>query len=142
MANKNPNPKTRFKKGKSGNPNGRPALPEEILKAKKLNRIELERVLNEYVNLSLAEIKSRVENPNTPALEVIIAKIIFEGAKKGDEKRLGFILDRLVGVLKRKVSLDGGEDGSPIGISVSQMIADEIENIENNLPDDEKQFED
>lgn len=105
-----PSEDTRFKPGQSGNPLGQPKLPRDIVEARKLNRVEFERVLNRYIHLSPIEIKEVAENPVTPALEVLVAKIIFMGIKNGDEKRLGFILDRLGIVVKQKISLDGGED--------------------------------
>lgn len=108
----NPNPPNQFEPGKSGNPGGRPTLPEDIKAARKLNKVELERILNEYVHMSLAEIQRRASNPQTSALEVLVAKILAEGIKRGDEKRLGFLLDRLVGPVKRQVTVEGGEEGS------------------------------
>lgn len=130
-----------FKPGQSGNPNGRPVLPEEIKEARRLNKAEFERILNQYIHMPLEDIKTRASDPTTPALEVLVAKILAEGIKRGDEKRLNFIVDRLVGPVKRKVSLDGGEDGSPIGVSLSKALAEEIEKLEDELPEDERQFE-
>lgn len=102
-----------FQPGQSGNPNGRPRLPEDLKAARRLNKVELDRILNEYLHMSLNEIKERASNPDTPALEVMVAKVVAEAIKRGDEKRLGFILDRLVGPVKTKVALEGGGDDTP-----------------------------
>lgn len=65
-----------------------------------MNRLEFERILNKYVNLTLAEIKAEAEKPDTPAIEVVVAKVIAEAIKRGDEKRLEFLLNRLIGPVK------------------------------------------
>lgn len=109
-----------FSPGESGNPDGRPPLPEDLKAARKLNKTELERILNEYIHMSLTEIQRRAGHPETSALEVLVAKVLAEGIKRGDEKRLGFLLDRLVGPVKRSVSVEGGEDGTnPIRLARS-----------------------
>lgn len=121
-----------FKPGTSGNPNGRPRLPDDIKAARKLNKVELERLLNRYIHMPISEIqrllKIPIESNETPSIEVLIAKIVAEGIKRGDEKRLGFLLDRLIGPVKMKVSLDGGEDGSPVKMAVEKT--DLVERIE------------
>lgn len=98
-----------FKPGQSGNPNGRPPLPEEVRIARSLNKAEFERIVNEYIHMSLVEIQDRAKDPSTSALEVIIAKIVAEAIKRGDERRLGFILDRLIGPVPKNVQLDSEE---------------------------------
>lgn len=72
-------------------------MPDDIKEARKLNRIELERVLNEYIYLNKSEIMARVKANDTPALEVMIGTIIAKAATSGDHTRLNFLLDRLVG---------------------------------------------
>lgn len=123
-----------FKPGESGNPDGRPKLPEDIKEARKLNKIELERILNEYMHMPLKDIQARANLPDTPAFEVLLAKIIAEGIKKGDEKRLGFLLDRVVGPVKAKLSLDGGEDekgdAKPLRVELAERIKQATEKKE------------
>ena len=86
-----------FEPGQSGNPAGRTPLPEDIKQGRKLNRIELERVLNELIYLTPKEIKARVSSPETPAIEVLAGMIIAKAIQSGDYLRFNFILDRLVG---------------------------------------------
>jgi hypothetical protein len=104
-----------FKPGETGNPNGRPPVPADLREARSLNKVELERILNKYVFLPLAEIKAELERPGTPALEVIIGKVIAEAIRHGDERRLAFLLERLVGPVKR-VHEHSGPDGKPIPV--------------------------
>src|SRR5687768_11480074 len=101
-----------LKKGETANPNGRPRLPEDIKEARALNKIELERILNKYLYLSRAELNAELAKPNTPAIELTVGKILSEALKRGDERRLDFILTRVVGAVKR-VHEHSGPDGKP-----------------------------
>lgn len=103
---KKENPRA-FKPGQSGNPNGRPPLPPDLKGARQLNKIELERMLNECIYLSASEIKSQLQDPTTPAIRLIVLKIVGEAISKGDEKRLNFLLDRLIGAVKKEIDLGG-----------------------------------
>jgi hypothetical protein len=89
-----------FQKGQSGNPGGRTKLPDDIKQARKLNQIELERIVNRYLYLDRNELNERVKDPKTPMLEMMVASIIAQAAQKGDQQRLEFILSRLIGKVK------------------------------------------
>lgn len=95
-----------WKPGQSGNPEGRTKLPEDIRTAKKLNKIELERLLNLYLTLSDDEIKLRLADNSTPQLEKMIASIVTKAVDQGDQQRLTFLLDRLVGKVKDEVDVN------------------------------------
>lgn len=92
-----------YKPGESGNPGGRPALPDDIKKARKLNTIEVGRLINKYMNMSVNEIKSETENLDTTALESMIGRIIIEAQKFGDYSRVNFLFDRMIGKVTEKV---------------------------------------
>lgn len=97
-----------FKKGESGNPNGRPSLPDDVKEAREINKIELERILNKYIHMTFKQIQKVCADDATPVLDLMICKIIGEAIKKGDQVKLGFILDRLpVGPVKKTINLDG-----------------------------------
>lgn len=119
-----------FKPGESGNPAGREPLPEDIKQARKLNKIELERILNEYLYMTLKEIQVKANHAETPALEVFVAKIIGEGIKKGDHFRLNFLFDRVIGPIKAKLSVDGGEDEKGESKPLKVELADRIKQFE------------
>lgn len=94
-----------WKPGETGNPGGRPKLPEDIKAAKKLNKIELERLLNLYLTLSSEEISERMTDRTTPALEKMVGSIIQKAVDQGDQQRLTFLLDRLVGKVKDELDI-------------------------------------
>ena len=108
MANRNP--PNQFKPGKSGNPDGRPSLPPDLKEARALNKVELERLLNKYIHMDLPGMKTIYQDTKTPAIEAIIAKIIFEAVSRGDEKRLDFILNRLIGPVKVILQIENVSD--------------------------------
>src|SRR5436190_23027195 len=86
-----------FEPGQSGNPDGRASLPEDLKRARSINRIEFERILNEYLNFRIEELESKLSDPSTRAIELIIAKVILENIKRGDPARMTFLFERLVG---------------------------------------------
>lgn len=122
-----------WKPGQSGNPEGRTKLPEDIRAAKKLNKIELERLLNLYLTLSDEEIKTRLLDNKTPQLEKMIASIVCKAIDSGDQQRLTFILDRLVGKVKDEVDVNliprpviiERHDGSEIELTSERKAIDE-----------------
>lgn len=93
-----------WKKGQSGNPKGPTPLPPEIKEARKLNRVELEALFNKYLHATKEEMVAAKADPNTKAIELIVLSILIMGIQKGDERRLGFLLDRLLGPVKQVVN--------------------------------------
>lgn len=111
-----------FKPGQSGNPNGRPPLPADLREARALNKVELERVLNKFLFLSQDEIKAMAKNPEAPALEVAVAKVVEMAITHGDDRRLDFLITRLVGNVP-KVHEHSGPDGKAIEFSDHEAAA-------------------
>ncbi len=125
MANKNPSPKTRFKKGRSGNPGGQPKLPDDIKEARKFNQIELERSCNRLLYLTRDELKAVMACPSTQMLDLIVSSIIGQAMQKGDQQRLEWIAMRLIGRVTEKVEVTTPEpyvvrcaDGSTVELGV------------------------
>ncbi len=88
---------TSFKKGRSGNPAGRPMVPADIKAARHVNQIELERILNHVAFLPVDELKKLTKVTDAPALLVGCAKIVEKMVKNGDLWAASFILDRMIG---------------------------------------------
>ena len=97
-----PNEKTQFKKGQSGNPNGRPKLPD----------------LSQAIAKVLAE-----EKDGMTALDAILAALRAKAAK-GDVRAAQELLDRGFG--KSKQSVDVTTGGETINKLVFKM-PDEID---------------
>ena len=98
--------------GQSGNPVGTPVVPDDLKAARKLNRIELERVLNRYIYMTKAEIVRAAQSEDTPAMELMIASLISKGTNEGDPKRLGFIFEYLGFVVTKKIDMNANHNST------------------------------
>jgi hypothetical protein len=101
-----------FKPGVSGNPGGAIKLPEDIKQARKLTRVELERILNRFVYMTKQEIIDIARDPKTTGLELMIASLVSKATNEGDYKRISFILDRLGFIVAQKME-HSGDIGNP-----------------------------
>lgn len=106
----NPNPVKKFKKGsieaslagkKSSN-----ALPPELKEARLLNARMVEETLYRHMSSPLEVLQEKLKDPTTPAMELVIIKILTEAIKTGDERRLEFLLSRTIGKVKEKIDLE------------------------------------
>lgn len=113
-----------FKKGQSGNPKGPAPLPEDIKEARKITQIEFERLANKYLSARKEDIAKASADPNTPVLELIISSIIHKAVVEGDERRLDFLLTRLIGKVVQPVA-HSGPDGGPIPVESYSSLTDE-----------------
>lgn len=72
-------------------------MPVDIREARKVNKIEFERVLNKYFYSTKPEIDEVVKSKELPIGEMVVAKILKNALSSGDIWRFGFIIDRLIG---------------------------------------------
>lgn len=86
-----------FKQGQSGNPKGRPKLPEDVKSCLKLNQVEFVRLANEFLFMSAKQLKEVIDNQEETVFRQILASVLLEAIKNGDYKRLEFFVDRLIG---------------------------------------------
>lgn len=121
MARKPPPEHTRFKKGQSGNPGGKVKLPEDIKQARKLNQVELERIINKYLYMDRDAVKEAISSPSTPMMELMVASIVAQAAQKGDHARLEFVLQRMIGKVKDQL-----EVSTPKPFIVERLNGDQI----------------
>lgn len=97
-------------------------MPDDLRQARALNRVEFERLLNLYLTKTKSELDEIAgvppdddEEPSlglrrhkdvatfaskVPALDLVVVQLIRFAIVEGDERRLGFLLDRLIGKVK------------------------------------------
>ncbi len=95
-----------FKVGNPGGP-GRPPVPIELKEARKLNQVELELIMNKLMGLNVKELEDIKSASDTTAIVAMIASIMIVALKTGDQTRLDFLLNRLIGKVKEKVEHSG-----------------------------------
>ncbi len=107
-----------FKAGQSGNPAGRIKYPKELREAMKMNKIIFQKLLTDYLTLPLSNLEAKQKNISTPALDRIVISVIVYAIKKGDERRLDFLMNRIIGKVKDEVHHSG---------SMHSSIVDQLE---------------
>lgn len=88
---------------------GRPRLPDDVKEARALTRADLDRHLTRFMAMGPNELAEVRKNPNSTMLELLIISVMTHGVNKGDQQRLGFLLERLssIGKVKERVEVSG-----------------------------------
>ena len=112
-----------FKPGQSGNESGRPKDALSVRAIKKYTKEQLAETMMKYAFLDdFKELKRILETEKIPPLEAAILKIWAEAIKRGDEKKLDYLLQRMgMPALKSTVALEGGDDDKPLKMQVSAV---------------------
>jgi len=123
-----------FPKGTSGYPGGpRRQIPEELKPIKSLNGFEVNKLISKYARMLLTTLKEALDNPNTPVIELSIAKIFLQSIENGDYVRLNFLLDRCIGkvpvAIEDEEDIDAREEISKLSMSELLTL------VKTNLPD-------
>lgn len=95
-----------FEPGHSGNPGGRPKLPDDVKAAAKLNKASVELALNRFLSLDRSGIRKALSEPTTPAVDLLIGSVLERAISEGDYRTLEFFLQRLVGKVHDKVEIE------------------------------------
>jgi hypothetical protein len=92
-----------FKPGQSGNPNGKPKLPPEVKRARKMTSAEVIRIATEFFYMDREQIKIRLSDPKTTTLELMVGGIILKSIKDQDHMKAEFLLNRTIGKVTEKI---------------------------------------
>ena len=117
-----------IKKGETLNPNGRPAMDEDTKRLKKMTKAHFNDVAQKYLLSTIGELNAQFANKNTPALDMILIKVLVEAVKKGDVAKLNFILERTIGKVQDKLDITsrGQQLGAP---DLEQLDVDELKEL-------------
>ncbi len=96
------------------------ALPEDLKKARSHNATLIEQTIYKYLDCTFPELKRIIEDSNTPARDAVIIKILMVAISKGDQARLGFILDRTIGKVPENLNVNAAR-------SLHEQLVESIE---------------
>lgn len=97
-----------WKPGQSGNPSGKPKIPEHLRAIHSLTQQEVTKIVSKYARMTLDELEAAVEARKASAVEMCVAKIFLKSMEYGDYSRLQFLLDRAIG--RTPVAQESDED--------------------------------
>ena len=93
-----------FEKGVSGNPNGRPKgttlIPPEL---EVMNAKLISDTIAKYFDMDIGQLQEVIRHPETKMLDVMVCKIMYEAARKGDQAKMNALFERMVGKVAEKV---------------------------------------
>lgn len=149
MAKKRRGPGRPFKPGQSGNPKGKPRLPEQTKKLRAINKDKLAIMLNKYANHTLAELEKVANDPATGALELIVISAISDAIQKGDSRAREFIVERMVGRVPVELDVEAdmnmnhsGQVDVDVTHNFREMLLDDIEEIEKKNAEEKQRIAD
>lgn len=84
---------------------GRKPLPPELKGVRRLNKTELETIVNKYLWTPDADLEATASNPALPPVERWVVSIIHRGLSTGEWHGFEWIAQRLIGKVQEKVEV-------------------------------------
>jgi hypothetical protein len=103
---------TPWKPGQSGNPNGRPSLPKEIVAERRKNQAALIKLVILYFGMTAEESSQRLAGPEANQLEEAVQGVIGR-AKEGDTTAFKYLTEIICGKIPEIDAEDRTEDMTP-----------------------------
>lgn len=97
----------KFKKGQSGNPNGRPRKFVCVLKEQGYKQSEINDTIQVMMSMTLDELKAVWDNPDATVMEKTIASAIKKSIEKGSLYSIETLLTRVYGRPKEIIQQSG-----------------------------------
>jgi hypothetical protein len=127
-----------YKPGQSGNPGGRPKLPEHLRLIKVFTGEEIQRIIARHGRSTLQNLLDIKDDPKAQMIDRIFARMFYDSFFSKDADALGaikFLLDRSIGKVSETVFTESEDDAEREGLRkltleellqlVRRMIPDE-----------------
>lgn len=102
-----------WKPGVSGNPDGRPKLPEQLRESRQESAQKILYFLIDHGNMTVAKLTERLNKESTTMLERVVGKM-YTKAALGSVAHTNMIIDRLAGVpYKAPYEMQNGQEDIP-----------------------------
>lgn len=95
----------RYVKGQTGNPGGRAKMPADLRGIAVLTTEELKLTISKYFKCIKKELDDLVQNPKTPALDLILIKSILNSMSSGDLHKVEYLFLRCLGRVTDKIEI-------------------------------------
>ena len=113
--------------GQSGNPNGRPKLPDEIKEARKISVEKIIEMFSKYLLMTEEDFK-KVDRTNLTMLEVWFLKNVDYAISKRDHHVFDKILDRVIGRSFLGIKLELPPEGT---VTPEQRLSEILKTLQN-----------
>lgn len=94
-----------WKPGQSGNPGGRPKLPEDVKAIRTMDKVEFSRTLHKFLHMDRPELEAYLAGPGVPMLHEFIGSIVLQGTEHADGNRFEMLLRRYIGPVTEEVQV-------------------------------------
>lgn len=111
---------TPFKKGQTGNPNGRPKKFTTQLKEHGYKQSEINDTIQSMLTLTLDELKAIHDDTGATILEKTIANALYRSWRKGSLYSIETLLSRTFGKPKEQLDIDANVNISAIEIVIKE----------------------
>ena len=91
-----------FKPGQSGNPSGRNKIRDDLKDVKLLSKADVKRLIQKIIDMSPEELLELSNDKTVPALEHMMASVVINAVKQGDQARINFLLEQTIGKVAEK----------------------------------------
>lgn len=88
-----------------------------------------EQLCNKYLSMSKDEIDTARKDPKLTMLEVMIVSVIHKAIVHGDQKRLDFLLDRLIGKVVQPIEYHPPPPPKQIQFDVTQLPTEVLKQL-------------
>lgn len=114
-----------FKPGQSGNPHGRPPLNPIQKALKNLTIATYREVIEVVMTGNIDNLKAMIIDPNTPALQVGIARSFIKAIDAGDYGVIERIAERIVGKIPDELNLNSKNMNANLNVNANAPVDEE-----------------